>query len=137
VRRSYYDYRTGNEIVNNSFYQGQLVICKISLTGDDVSADNVVVSDLIPSGFEIDNPRLSETSQLSNKYKSTMDIQYMDVRDDRLLLFTNSKRLATDSFYYLIRVVNKGNFIQPVISAEAMYDNEIGSLSGEGVVRVN
>jgi len=137
VRRSYYDYRTGNEIVNNNFYQGQLVICKISLSGDDVSADNVVISDLIPSGFEIDNPRLSETSQLSNKYKSTMDIQYMDVRDDRLLLFTHSKRFTTNTFYYLIRVVNKGKFTQPVISAEAMYDNDIGSLNGEGVVRVN
>ncbi len=137
VRRDYYDYRTGNEVINNNFYQGQLVICKISLSGDDVSSDNVVISDLIPSGFEIDNPRLSETSQLSNKYKSTMDIQYMDVRDDRLLLFTHSKRFTTVTFYYLIRVVNKGRFTQPVISAEAMYDNDIGSLNGEGVVRVN
>ena len=136
VRRSYYDYKTGNQISNNQFYQGELVVCKIALTGGEVSADNIVIADLLPSGFEIDNPRLSETPQLSKKYSGTMNVQYMDIRDDRLLLFTSSKRNTEENFYYLIRVVNKGKFTLPVISAEAMYDGEISSLHGEGVVRV-
>ncbi len=136
VRRTYYDYETGNEIVNGRFYQGQLVICKISLTGGEVSADNIVITDLLPSGFEIDNPRLSETPQLSVKYSGNMNVQYMDIRDDRLLLFTSAERNKLETFYYLIRVVNKGRFTLPVISAEAMYDGEIGSISSAGVVNV-
>jgi hypothetical protein len=137
VRRSYFDYRSGSEITNNTFTQGQMVICKITLKGRESSADNVVITDLLPSGFEIDNPRLAETSQLSDRYKGTMNLQYMDVRDDRMILFTGAKRLTTQTFYYLIRVVNKGTFVLPVVGAEAMYDPEISSLSGAGVVRVN
>ncbi len=137
VRRSYFDYQTGNYIVNNQFYQGQLVVCKIELTGGETSADNIVITDLLPSGFEIDNPRLSETPQLSKKYSGSMNVQYMDIRDDRLLLFTNAKRNTTKTFYYLIRVVNKGKFTLPVISAEAMYDSEISSINGEDIVKVN
>jgi hypothetical protein len=137
VRRSYFDYRSGSEITNNTFTQGQMVSCKITLKGRESSADNVVITDLLPSGFEIDNPRLAETSQLSDRYKGTMNLQYMDVRDDRMILFTGAKRLTTQTFYYLIRVVNKGTFVLPVVGAEAMYDPEISSLSGAGVVRVN
>jgi len=136
IRRSYYDFRTGDPIINNHFYQGQLLVCRIDMTGGEVSADNVVISDLLPSGFEIDNPRLSETPQLSKDYKSTMNIQYMDIRDDRMILFTKSKRFTKDTFYYLIRVVNKGKFVLPVISAEAMYDGEISSVNGAGIVYV-
>jgi len=137
VRRNYYDYRTGNLISNNYFEQGELIICRITLTGGEASADNVVITDLLPSGFEIDNPRLSETTQLSDKYKSTMNIQYMDVRDDRMILFTEAKRNTAKTFYYLIRVVNKGKFVLPVIGAEAIYDPEISSVNGAGTVIVN
>ncbi len=136
VRRSYSDYKTGFPIIDNHFEQGQLIICRIDMTGGDVSADNIVISDLLPSGFEIDNPRLSETPQLSKKYSGTMNVQYMDIRDDRMILFTSAKRYTQDTFYYLIRAVNKGRFVLPVISAEAMYDGEIGSVYGSGIVNV-
>jgi hypothetical protein len=136
IRRSYYDFRTGDPIIDNRFYQGELLVCRIDMTGGDVSADNIVISDLLPSGFEIDNPRLSDTPQLSKKYSSTMEIQYMDIRDDRLILFTKSKRNTKDTFYYLVRVVNKGKFVLPVISAEAMYDGEISSVNDAGIVYV-
>ncbi|HKJ81423.1 MAG TPA: MG2 domain-containing protein, partial [Ignavibacteriaceae bacterium] len=136
IRRSYYDFRTGDPIINNHFYQGELLVCRIDMTGGEVSADNIVIADLLPSGFEIDNPRLSDTPQLSKKYSSTMNIQYMDIRDDRLILFTGAKRNTKDTFYYLIRVVNKGKFVLPVISAEAMYDGEISSVNDAGIVYV-
>ena len=136
IRRSYYDFRTGDPIINNHFYQGELLVCRIDMTGGEVSADNIVIADLLPSGFEIDNPRLSDTPQLSKKYSSTMNIQYMDIRDDRLILFTGAKRNTKDTFYYLVRVVNKGKFVLPVISAEAMYDGEISSVNDAGIVYV-
>ncbi len=137
VRRNYFDYKTGGEISDHKFYQGQLVVGKIELTGSEVSADNIVITDMLPSGFEIDNPRLSETPQLAQKFTGSMNVQYMDIRDDRLLLFTDVKRNKKDTFYYLLRVVNLGKFTLPVISAEAMYDGEISSVNGEGTVWVS
>jgi len=136
VRRTYYDYRTGAEL-GTSFKQGQLIVCKISLTGYDRSADNVVISDLIPAGFEIENPRISEISELSDRYLGNMNTDYLDVRDDRLLLFTNLSANITKYYYYMLRVVNKGTFQLPVIGAEAMYNREFNSYNGAGIIKVN
>ncbi len=136
VRRRYYDYRTRGEISSDNFYQGQLIVCKISLSSTDVYAKNIAISDLIPSGFEIENPRLSGNSQLQWENNQPMKLQYMDIRDDRLILFTSIDQFGTKNFYYMLRVVNKGKFQLPVISGEAMYDPEIHSINGRGVVRV-
>jgi uncharacterized protein YfaS (alpha-2-macroglobulin family) len=134
IRRKYFDYRTGSEISSNNFTQGQLVVCKISLTSDNFNAQNIAISDLIPSGFEIENPRLSGNQQLQWENKNPLNIQYMDVRDDRLVLFTNLIAGSERTFYYMLRVVNKGKFQLPAISASAMYDPEINSTSGRGII---
>ena len=137
VRRTYYDYRTGKKISNNNFKQGELIVCKIALTGYEKSAKNIVISDLIPAGFEIENPRLKTSTKLNWKPVNRMSVQYMDVRDDRLLLFTNLQRKKTTEFFYMLRVVNKGEFQLPVIGAEAMYDREFHSFNGAGIVKIS
>lgn len=136
VRREYFDFRTKTKIMNNNFQQGQLVLCSITLTGNGSPIENIVISDLIPSGFEIDNPRLAMSAKIDVKIENPMNIQYMDVRDDRLLLFTSLQNGGTKKFMYLMRVVNQGDFQLPPISAEAMYNPEIHSINGGGVVRV-
>lgn len=136
IRRNYYDYRTGNPVNNNSFEQGQLVLAKISLTGYDRSAENIVITDMIPAGFEIENPRLTDVNRLNIESSKLMNVEYSDYRDDRILLFTDLVRNKTKEFYYVIRVVNKGKFILPPIGAEAMYDKEYYSYNGAGKVVV-
>jgi len=130
VRKTYYNYKTEKEIKNNKFKQGDLIVAKISLTGFEQSAKNIVISDLIPAGFEIENPRLKSESQFNWYVKHKMPIDYLDIRDDRLLIFTSLMRKRTTEYYYLLRVVSKGKFIQPAIGAEAMYDGEIHSYNG-------
>ncbi len=137
VRRTYYNYRTGFQVSNNKFKQGDLIVCKITLQGYEKSAKNIVISDLIPAGFEIENPRLKTSTNLTWEPKRRMNIQYMDVRDDRLLLFTDLRRNTKTEFIYMLRVVNKGRFQLPVIGAEAMYDREFHSFNGAGVVTVS
>ena len=135
VRRTYYDYRTGAQLTNN-FTQGRLIICKISLTGIDKSAENIVITDLLPACFEIENPRFSTSAELQWKSKNPMNIQYMDIRDDRLLLFTDLNNYKTEEFYYMLRVINKGKFQLPVAGGDAMYDPEFHSYNGAGVIIV-
>ena len=136
VRRTFMSYKTGRIIPDNVFYQGELIVCKIDLTGFDRNADNIVITDLIPAGFEIENPRLNPATELSWKVINPMRIDYMDIRDDRLILFTNLNRNTTNRFIYLLRVVNQGTYQLPVIGAEAMYDQEYHSYNGAGVVKV-
>jgi uncharacterized protein YfaS (alpha-2-macroglobulin family) len=137
IRRSFYSYKTGRIIPDYLFYQGELIVCKIELTGFERNAQNIVITDLIPAGFEIENPRLNPATEIQWVSKSPMYVQYMDVRDDRLLLFTDLNRNKTNEFYYLLRVVNQGTYQLPVIGAEAMYDQEYHSYYGAGVVKIS
>ncbi len=136
VRRSYYDYRSGYPVPYNNFKQGQLIVCKITLEGMSRSAENIVISDLLPAGFEIENPRLSASTELQWKTKNPINVQYMDIRDDRLLLFTDLPRDSKREFYYMLRVVSKGKYQLPVIGAEAMYDPEFHSYNGGGIIQI-
>lgn len=135
VRRNYFDFRTGQQL-NGNYVQGQLILCKITLTSSQRSAQNLIITDIIPSGFEIENPRLSAMTESAVK-DNTLNIEYMDVKDDRMLLFTSIEAGSTRQFSYLIRVVNQGEMVLPVISAEAMYEPEIYSRNGAGIVRVS
>ncbi|MDP2363891.1 MAG: alpha-2-macroglobulin family protein, partial [Ignavibacteria bacterium] len=48
VRREFFNYKTKAVIQNNTFTQGDLVICKLTLYGMSRSAENIVITDLIP-----------------------------------------------------------------------------------------
>ncbi|MEZ4772839.1 MAG: alpha-2-macroglobulin [Bacteroidia bacterium] len=135
VRRTYFS-RFGNE--TTTFSQGDLIVAEISLTGGEQSVENIVISDLVPAGFEIENPRISTSADLVwvNEAKDQFTPAYMDVRDDRLILFTDLPAKKVQKYYYMLRVVNTGTFQLPAIGAEAMYDPAYKSYHGAGVVRV-
>ena len=131
-RRTYFDFRTKKEIISNQFEQGQLIVCKISLTGYDRSVDNLVITDMFPSGFEIENPHLSSTNDIVWKSSNPLEIDYTDVRDDRIILFTKINAKETKEYYYMLRVINKGVFHIPPLATEAMYAPEYHSYKGLG-----
>jgi uncharacterized protein YfaS (alpha-2-macroglobulin family) len=136
VRRSWYDYRSRQPLSVQELRQGQLVVCKISVSGQGRSVDNVVVTDVIPAGCEIENTRLRASTNLDWPVANPLNVEYMDVRDDRLILFTSLDGGTTREFVYLLRVVNEGAFVLPPLAAEAMYDPAFHSYNGAARVRI-
>ncbi|MDX2414610.1 MAG: hypothetical protein QNK33_05425, partial [Bacteroidales bacterium] len=61
--------------------------------------------------------------------------EYMDIRDDRISYFTEVTR-NTKNFYYMVRVVSKGNYKMGPVGADAMYDGQYHSYSGGRMVNV-
>jgi alpha-2-macroglobulin len=137
VRRAWLDLRTRKPVPPSALRQGQLVLCRITLQGTGRSVDNVVVTDMVPAGCEIENPRLSALAGLAEEGGGGLAVQALDVRDDRLLLFTRIGGSESRSYTYLLRVVNAGRFALPPISADAMYDRSYRSVSGAGTTRVS
>jgi uncharacterized protein YfaS (alpha-2-macroglobulin family) len=114
--------------------QGDVVIADITLTGEQYYK-NVVLVDLLPAGFEIENPRLSssDTSDLSDS--DMIDPAKIDIRDDRVLIITD---LAAGSRYrYVARAVTSGKFKLPAVNAECMYDPAIKSVNGSGEITIS
>jgi uncharacterized protein YfaS (alpha-2-macroglobulin family) len=132
--------------------------------GRDVA--DVVVSDLLPGGLEVENPRLKtaagasptaeghdpadrsgaseergedreeDEGEESNVRPGTYGTT-LDLREDRLLLFIG--RLGqgeSETYSYSMRAVSAGTFVLPPLAAEGMYNPEIHALTGTGTVIV-
>ncbi|GAB1431172.1 hypothetical protein MASR2M18_20070 [Ignavibacteria bacterium] len=134
VRRTYLD-RKGAVITDNSFRQNDLVVVKLTIsTTDRSTVDNVVITDLLPAGFEIENPRIGAVAELSWIKDATVP-QHFDIRDDRMNIFAVAGG-EEKHFYYLARAVSKGIFTLGPVTADAMYRGEFHSANGSGRIRV-
>lgn len=134
VRRNYFT-REGKPILNNTFNQNQLIVVKVTLKSQlDLPIKNVVVTDILPAGLEIENPRISGERGME-WIKNQANPNHFDIRDDRINLFTDAGR--QQDYYYLVRAVSKGRFMLGPVSADAMYSSESRSYNGAGVVIVN
>jgi uncharacterized protein YfaS (alpha-2-macroglobulin family) len=131
VRRQYFDYRTKREITG-SVEQGKLIVCKISITGYDMSAENIAITDMVPAGLEIENPRLNTSTELSWKSSNPFKPDHVDIRDDRLVMVGELQAKKTLEYYYMLRAVSSGEFTLSPIGAEAMYDPDFHSYHGAG-----
>jgi uncharacterized protein YfaS (alpha-2-macroglobulin family) len=132
------EYRTldGEPIDLGSIPQGQVVVAKLTLSSRSGTVRNVVVADLVPAGLEIENPRLMTRGGVRwGRGVPSLPIEYLDIRDDRLLLFTQAETVER-AFYYTLRAVTQGRFALPPIKAEAMYDPSVVSLRGAGEIHV-
>ena len=133
VRREYRD-RNGNPM--SSFRQNDLIVVKVTVqVSSGVDVPNVVITDLLPASFEIENPRLVGQQRDMAWIKSPSSPDHFDVRDDRINFYTTATG-TPKTFYYLVRAVTKGTFVLGPVSADAMYNPELRSYYGAGRVRV-
>lgn len=115
--------------------QNDLIVVKLTLASTNgVFVDNVVVTDLLPAGFEIENPRITEPRDMPWITNAGIP-EYLDLRDDRIHFFTSADKLEK-SFYYQVRIVSKGTFATGPVAADAMYQGEYRSYSGGGKLKV-
>lgn len=128
--------RSGAVVNGQAVKQNDLLVVRITLTSSVDRLDYVAVSDLLPAGLEIENPRLTEATAYPFIGNATVP-EYMDIRDDRINLYTSfrgGKRQQV--FYYAVRAVTAGSFVYPPVTAEAMYDGRYSSTAGAGTFRV-
>lgn len=135
VRRRFFD-RFGQPVNTSTFAQNSLVIVQISVEKSfSGSLENVVVTDLLPAGFEIENPRTKEIPGMDWIKDAATPVQ-LDVRDDRINLFVNLYS-GRQVYYYAVRAVSPGVYHMGPVSADAMYNGEYHSYNGAMTIRVN
>lgn len=134
VRKSFFN-RFGQPVSIRDIKQGDLIAVKLTVQNlEQANVENVVVTDMLPAGFEIENPRIGEVQEMS-WVKDESQPDYFDVRDDRINFFTTVS-WNPRSFYYLVRAVSPGNYTMGPVSADAMYNGEYHSYNGAGVVKI-
>ena len=135
VRRRYLS-EDGEPIEGDIFKHGNMVVAEISVKALTANLENVVVVDMLPAGFEIENPRLESRAGISWLPRKRFKPDYVDIRDDRLIFFGKFPRRKEQKFYYALRAVTQGEFILPPVTGEAMYDSSKSSVASGGRVSV-
>ena len=141
ISRNFYD-RNGNLIetpttvnTGDSFWMEVIV----GSEGNSVYVDNVAINQILPTGWEIENLRVTDSEypqwiQEIIARKGTR-VAYEDIRDDRIMWFFDYYTNYDDdfdghSFFVKINAVTKGTFTFPGTRVEAMYDNNYKAYLG-------
>jgi len=134
VRKRFYD-RYGRPLTGTSFKQNDLVIVQLILERTfSTDVDNIVITDMLPAGFEIENPRTRNIPGM-DWIKDESSPTALDVRDDRINLFVDLHS-SRQVYYYAVRAVSPGVYHMGPVSADAMYNGEYHSYNGAGTIRV-
>lgn len=113
----------GAPVQTAKLQQGSDVVATIKVTntsGRDLT--NVALSHLVPSGWEIHNPRMALGSA-----ESLTPIDYQDIRDDRIYTYFGLKSAESKTFKVQFNAAYRGRFYQPGLAVEAMYDATVNA----------
>jgi hypothetical protein len=94
-----------------------MMVAKVTNNGF-TRIDNIALTTMVPSGWEIQNTRLFE--KVTGIKESAFE--YRDFRDDRVNTYFSLLRGETKSFVIILNAAYKGEYHQPVIWCEAMYN---------------
>jgi hypothetical protein len=84
--------------------------------------EEIALTQIFPSGWEIINTRLNETGMPINNDAVP---EYQDIRDDRVLTYFDLRQNESKKFTILLNAAYAGKYYQPAVKVAAMYDNEI------------
>lgn len=113
----------GVDIDPTMLEQGAEFVAEVSVqhTGSRSSFENLALSQVFPSGWEINNLRLQEAEEAVKSSAFT----YQDIRDDRVYTYFDLYRNEKRTFRILLTASYAGTFYLPAVSCEAMYDNSV------------
>ncbi|OYU81136.1 MAG: hypothetical protein CFE23_06505 [Flavobacterium sp. BFFFF1] len=111
--------RKGTVINVSKISQGTEFIAEVTVTNTrNEYVDNVALTQILPSGFEIVNTRYTEYGETASN-----PADYTDIRDDRTNFYFGLKANETRTFKILLNASYLGNYYLPGVQCEAMYDN--------------
>lgn len=133
LSRAYFD-PAGKEIIRPVFKQGELIVCRLQLKADR-QINNVVVTDLLPAGMEVENERIGN-GFYSWIVGNAMNPANQDIKDRGMATYLDLPPNETKVLHYLLRPVNPGRFQLPPAQAEAMYDPRLQAQAPGGTVTI-
>lgn len=130
----------GNYIDITEMEQGTDFVCEVTIEnpGKQGDLDELALTQIFPSGWEIHNSRLDGIDWGSD----TDTPEYQDIRDDRVYTYFDlgdgysrgwwyyygrREEPTTKTFRFLLNATYLGRFYLPTVYCEAMYDEAISS----------
>jgi alpha-2-macroglobulin len=86
--------------------------------------DNLALTQIFPSGWEILNTRMMNTDDAFPSSESN----YRDIRDDRVYTYFSLPEGKEVTYYVMLNAAYAGKYYLPAVYCEAMYNNSITAL---------
>ncbi|HOD88882.1 MAG TPA: MG2 domain-containing protein [Bacteroidales bacterium] len=111
---------TGNPIDITNIPQGTDFVATVTISNVSnlASLDNVALSQVFPSGWEIINSRMFTTQLGDDSYYT-----YQDIRDDRVLTYFNIYNKYTYTYRVMLTAAYEGKYYLPATVCKTMYDD--------------
>ncbi len=115
---AYYTDMDGNRISPETIRRGTdfKAVYRVSNPGTAGNLDNIALTTIFPSGWEIHNERLFGTTA------KTQPFTYQDVRDDRVMTYFSLQPNLSKTFTIRLNAAYKGRYYLPSVKAEEMYN---------------
>jgi len=126
--------QSGVSIQPDEIEQGTDFIAKVTVSnpGTNGHYQNIALSQLFPSGWEIINDRMFG----GNSRFSSSSSDYRDIRDDRVYTYFRLNANSSKTFYVNLNASYEGTYYLPVTTVEEMYDNTIFANSSSKRIKV-
>ena len=134
IRREFLD-QAGNPIDVRELPQGELIVVRLAVDTKGRRLDQLAIEDLLPAGWEIENPNLATSQQFGWLREKNEGDRHREARDDRMLIFTGPI-LGEAAFHYAVRATTPGTYALPPPTVSGMYEPEIRGVGVGGQVRV-
>ena len=138
ISRSIFD-TTGKPVAPSAVRQNQVLVVILEGRSLEPRRQQVLVTDLLPAGLEIETVRLADSAQLGG-------LSWLgDLSSARLILFRQDRFVAalnldeahsTFRLVYLARAVTQGDFAQPGTTVEALDDPAQAARTEAGRIQI-
>jgi uncharacterized protein YfaS (alpha-2-macroglobulin family) len=110
----------GGAVINPaSLPQGTEFVAEVTVVNQKGEfVDNIALTQIIPSGWEIVNTRFTDFGSFAEN-----KADYIDIRDDRTNFYFPLKAHEGKTFRILLNASYPGSYYLPGVQCEAMYDN--------------
>ncbi len=138
ITRGYYNL-AGEEVNISQARQNERYVVVLNITEANDWPSRVLVTDLLPAGFEIDNPSLVNSASLANfDWIGEVQPAHSEFRNDRFVAAFD--RAAGDNreitLAYVVRAVTPGSYQHPAASVEDMYRPQLSARTATGWMEV-
>ncbi|MER9598478.1 alpha-2-macroglobulin family protein [Mesorhizobium sp. M0244] len=137
ISRTYYKL-DGTEANVTEVKQNERYVVVLKVYEQNTWPSRLLITDLLPAGFEIDNPGLVSSAQLTNfSWLAPTDAAHLEFRDDRFVAaFNPNDGDRHITLAYVVRAVTPGTYAHPAATIEDMYRPQYSARTATGMMEV-
>jgi uncharacterized protein YfaS (alpha-2-macroglobulin family) len=115
----------GQKLDPSRLPQGTDFVAEVTVTHPGIRRryDEMALTQIFPSGWEIYNTRLNKVQTFSNTHTP----EYQDIKDDRVYTYFDIRKNKSHIYRIQLNASYQGRYYLPTVECSAMYDNTISA----------